>query len=82
MKFVWLVLAVVILCGCTQPDHATQTLEKAGYTHIKITGWRPFACGDGDSFATGFKAIGPTGFEVTGVVCEGLVFKASTIRLD
>jgi hypothetical protein len=82
MKLATLIFAAVILCGCTQPDHATRTLENAGYTHIEITGWRPFSCGDGDTFATGFKAIGPTGHQVTGVVCEGLIFKASTIRLD
>lgn len=68
--------------GCSQPDKATRILTDEGYTHIEITGWRPFSCGKDDDFATGFRAIAPSGHEVTGVVCSGLFFKAATVRLD
>lgn len=79
----WLFFLVVLLTGCTRPQSATKVLLDAGYSQIEITGWRPFACAQNDDeFATGFHALGPTGRKVSGVVCQGLIFKASTIRLD
>lgn len=75
-------LLLVFLFGCgTEPEKATRILEQQGYTHIVITGWRPFACDDQDNFATGFKAVNVQGHEVTGVVCDG-IFKNATIRFD
>ncbi len=68
--------------GCTNPEGAREVLEGAGYTNVKITGWHPFSCSsEDDMFATGFEAVGPTGKPVQGTVCEGLIFKDSTIRL-
>lgn len=82
MKTIILAILIVGLSGCTQPDHAEKVLLDAGYSHIEITNYRPFACDSKDDiFATGFTAIGPTGRNVSGVVCEGF-FKNATIRLD
>lgn len=81
MKLFAAVLLVGLLAGCTRSDHAVQILAKQGYSHIQITGWRPFACDKNDTFATGFRAINMAGQEVTGVVCEGIL-KNATIRFD
>jgi len=81
------VLALVVLIGavlphgCTDEDAARKALRGAGYTNIQITGWRPMMAGEGDTFSTGFSAVGPTGQPVTGAVTSG-VFKGSTIRTD
>lgn len=82
MKTTVAILLALSLIGCTRPDSATRVLQDAGYSDIKITGYRWFACGEDDTMHTGFEAKGPTGRRVTGIVCEGLLFKASTIRLD
>lgn len=73
--------ACVILQGCTQANSARKTLEGAGYTEIEITGWRPFMADRNDTFATGFRAKGPTGKIVTGAVTGGIL-KGNTIRTD
>lgn len=82
MKTVMLILLLLGLTACTRPESAVRVLEGAGYSNIKITGYDWFACSDDDTFHTGFEAKGPTGRPVSGVVCEGVVFKSSTIRLD
>ena len=46
---------------------------------VTITGWNPLACGEDDTYATGFIAIDPQGKVVEGTVCSG-VFKGATIR--
>ncbi len=74
--------ALTILAGCSNPDSAVRALNGAGYTQIKITGWRFGMCSKDDTYSTGFEAKGPTGVPITGAVCEGLLFKGSTIRLD
>jgi len=81
MKKLFCVIPVLILCACTAPDTATSALDGAGYTDIQITGWRAFSCSKDDTFSTGFRAKGPTGKSVTGVVCSGLL-KGATIRTD
>jgi hypothetical protein len=75
------VALLTLLSGCTYASHSTKVLLDEGYTDIHITGWRPFSCGEGDFYMTGFSAKGPSGRPVTGVVCEGL-FKSATVRLD
>lgn len=67
--------------ACTQPDKTTKILTQQGYTNIVITGWRPFSAGEGDSFATGFKATAPNGETVSGVVTGGFL-KGATVRFD
>lgn len=89
MKLTEILLAVAIAFGlifiipsaCTRPEQATRILIQNGYSNIEITGWRPFAAGKDDTFATGFSAISPSGHQVTGAVTSGW-FKGGTIRLD
>lgn len=69
------------LVACTKPDDTTRILEQSGYTHVQVTGWRPFSAGTGDSFATGFEVVSPSGARVSGVVTAGFL-KGGTIRLD
>lgn len=79
------VLAIACLASlvaCSNPDKATSSLTGAGYSKIEITGFRWTGCGKDDTYSTGFKAKGPTGVQVSGVVCSGMFFKGSTIRLD
>lgn len=75
-------LFVLCLAGCTDSGIATRALEGAGYSNISMTGYDWFACGRDDFYHTGFAAKGPTGKEVRGVVCSGLIFKAATIRSE
>lgn len=81
-KILIALVAVIGLSGCTDPETATRVLEDSGYTDIQITGYNYFSCAESDRIHTGFKAKGPTGREVTGTVCAGLLFKNSTIRFD
>lgn len=81
MKKILLISLASVLMGCTNGDGAVRALEGAGYTDIKITGYRVFGCHEDDTFRTGFKAMGQGGKPVTGVVCSGIL-KGSTIRLD
>lgn len=80
-----IVLLALLLAGCdalTHPESARKVLLDAGYSDVKFTGYDWFACSKDDTYHTGFTAKGPTGRPVKGVVCEGVFFKASTIRLD
>ena len=72
--------AALFTAACTDRDGATRTLETAGYTNIRITGYSWFSCGEDDTYATGFTAIGVNGRPVQGVVCSGFLFKGNTIR--
>jgi hypothetical protein len=81
MKKIIVGVVSIMLLGCTNGDGAVRSLEGAGYTNIKITGYRLTGCHDDDTFRTGFKATGPSGKPVTGVVCSGIL-KGSTIRTD
>ena len=78
-KILTIVVVMVFLSGCTDKNTANKTLESAGFTDVKITGWNPLACGEDDTYATGFIAINPQGKVVEGTVCSG-VLKA--LRLD
>jgi hypothetical protein len=79
MKNFILILGILALSGCTNPDNAKRVLEEQGYTQIEITGFEPFACDENDTFSTGFIAVNPFGKKVSGVVCSGFL-KNSTIR--
>jgi hypothetical protein len=57
-------------------------LEENGYTNIQITGYNWAACGQDDTYHTGFVATAPSGRQVTGTVCAGVFFKNSTIRFE
>jgi len=69
------------LAGCSDAKTAIRALEGAGYTEVETTGWSFFGCGENDTFKTSFKAKGPTGKPVAGVVCSGWL-KGATIRTD
>jgi len=77
------IIAVLLLAACSDQDGARSTLTKAGYTDIDTSGgYAWFGCGQDDTWATEFKAKGPTGHEVEGVVCRGFWAKGATIRFD
>lgn len=57
-----------------------RTLESAGYTDVKTTGYNFLECGENDTFHTGFTATNPNGKRVSGTVCCGLFIKGCTIR--
>jgi len=73
------IVAAAALSGCTREGESRRVLESSGFTEIKITGWKPFACSKGDDFQTGFTAINTQGQLVEGVVCCGIL-KSCTIR--
>lgn len=83
----WLVIAVVlfllsvIMWPRDDPNGARRVLEDAGYTQIIIAGPRLYGCSKEDWWRTGFAAKGPTGNNVTGVVCAGWL-KGATIRFN
>lgn len=79
MKKVILV-AFVFLTACTNEKEASRVLKMNGYSNITYTGYQWFSCSKGDFYNTGFVATNPTGLEVSGTVCSGLLFKSSTIR--
>lgn len=70
-----------VLAGCTSETEATRALSGAGYSDIKMTGYRPFLCDEKDTLSTGFEATGPNGNRVSGAVCSGIL-KGATIRFD
>ena len=73
-------LVVSLLTACTNPQKAEKVLTSQGYKDIKITGYNFAACSKDDWYHTGFTAISPNGSLVEGTVCEGLLFKGSTVR--
>lgn len=77
-----LIIVSVAIAGCSDSEHATRVLQQSGYSQIKIGGYSFFGCSEDDTYHTSFTAVGPTGHQVSGVVCSGLFFKGSTIRLD
>lgn len=77
-----MLIALVLLAGCTQPDKAADLLKRQGYTDVEITGYRFWSCSDDDLFHTGFTAKSPAGQPIAGTVCAGWLFKGATIRFD
>lgn len=80
MKY-WIVMALLVVAGCTSENEASRVLRGAGYKDVQFTGYSFFACGKDDGWSTGFRAVGPTGQQVSGTVCSGLL-KGATIRID
>lgn len=74
------VLSLAFVGGCTDDNRTISTLENAGFTNIRTTGYSMFACGKDDTFRTGFVATNPVGKEVRGTVCCGFLAKGCTIR--
>lgn len=75
-----LLIAVLLLAGCTSETDARRALEAEGFKDIKVTGYDWFACAKDDTFHTGFTATNREGKHVSGVVCSGLLFKGATVR--
>lgn len=75
-----LAIGFLFLVACTDPKNAQRILENDGYTDIKFTGYGLFSCSKNDFYHTEFSAK-KGNKEIEGVVCSGLIFKASTIRL-
>ncbi len=73
---------LILLSGCTESHKAERLLHNMGYKNVKITGYKFFACSDEDTYHTGFKALSPAGIEVSGVVCDGFLFRRATVRFD
>ena len=56
--------------GCTgDRDEITRVLVDQGYTEVEVLGYDLWGCGRDDNTATKFRAKGPTGRPVRGVVC-------------
>lgn len=73
--------SVTLQAGCSDPAGAHRVLEAAGYSEIRVDGPALWGCADDDTFQTAFRAVGPTGKPVQGVVCAGWL-KGATIRLE
>ena len=80
IKNILVVLALFLVCSCTDETETRKVLIAHGFTNIVITGYEFFSCGKDDFSHTGFSATGPTGVQINGVVCCGLVFKGCTVR--
>ena len=76
------VALLVFLAACEDRATATRVLEGMGMSNIEfvVRADAGFRCGEGLYF-TGFKATGPTGKPLSGVVCGGYL-KNSTVRFD
>lgn len=73
--------AALALSGCLPSDNTRSVLEKSGYTEITTGKYRLFACPKEDVYATEFTATAPSGQQVSGVVCQGVI-GGSFIRID
>lgn len=84
-RMVLLGALVLLLAGCTDAGKTVKVLKQQGYKNIETTGYRWFSCNknDGDDH-TGFRAISPTGQQMTGTVCSCRVCLGGTtrVRLD
>jgi hypothetical protein len=83
----WAAFIALLLYGTwlswpkARPNEARAVLAAQGYTQVEITGARFLGCGREDVYRTGFRAVGPTGIPVKGIVCDG-IFKGATVRLE
>lgn len=76
----FIIICLLFLGACTNPNSARSTLEKNGFTKIQTHGYAWFACSEDDFSHTKFTAQNVNGIQVEGVVCCGLIFKACTVR--
>ena len=66
------------------PSRQERVLVQQGYTNIQMTGVPMWGCSEDDSMiaSSNFTATAPSGDNVDGTVCCGLVFKGCTVRFD
>lgn len=81
-RMITIAVITLLSAGCTQPDHAKQILESQGYTNVQMQGYDWLNCSKDDTYHDKFTAKGPTGKQISGVVCGGLLFRGATVRLD
>lgn len=81
MRKTILIIAVLLISGCSSSNDAQKALKAAGYTDIQTHGKAFFACSKDDTFATKFSATNSKGERVSGAVCSGWL-KGSTIRFN
>lgn len=79
-----IIAAIIFLLYCFgqlmfNESKAKETLDKAGFTDIIITGIGPLDCSEDDYIRTRFEATNPQEMRIQGTVCCGL-FKRCTIR--
>jgi hypothetical protein len=85
----WLIYLVILGGGALSimhenvksPPNTKRVLKEAGYTEVTLTGYKPWACGS-DSISQGFTGKNRDGYQISGVVCSGLIAKATTIRTN
>jgi hypothetical protein len=76
-------LLAIALMGCTPSDETAQrVLEDAGYTAVRLEGFGWWGCAKDDKTNMRFRAHGPTGRQVSGILCWGMFLKGCTVRLD
>ena len=76
-----LIVSILFFFGCADKESAEKILKKEGYTNITITGYNFFECNSGDKESTGFIAQ-KNGKVVEGTICEGMLLKNYTIKLN
>lgn len=82
MRKLLFIFIILIISSCDKSGTKALLLNQ-GYTDVDTSGgYSWFACSKDDFFATEFTAKNPAGNIVSGTVCEGLLFKGSTIRFD
>lgn len=75
-----ILFTIFMLAGCvTTQDEASDTLDKAGFTNIKVGDWSFTGCGNGDKHGREFTAANANGRQISGLVCCGN-WKSCTIR--
>ena len=80
MKRICLIGLIFLLASCSNSNDAYKALTSMGFSDIRITGYKFWACSEDDFYHTGFVAKNAQGFEVSGTVCSGMFFKNSTVR--
>ncbi len=79
ITFIVLLVCLYIRALSNADNDAEKALKAQGYTQIKLTGYKVFACSRSDDYNKGFEATSLAGVRVQGVVCMGIA-KGSTIR--
>lgn len=80
MKRICLIGLMFLLASCSNSNDAHKALTSMGFSDIRITGYKFWACSEDDFYHTGFVAKNAQGLEVSGTVCSGMFFKNSTVR--
>ncbi len=78
-----ILLAALLLAGCTDEDGIGDILSGFGYQQVEFTGYRLVACEHVFGWNhTEFRAMSRDGRAVTGVVCSEMGTRVYEIRID